>query len=199
MTKVSETELITTAQAGNIVCFPTDTLPALGVLPSRAQQIFTLKQRPLNKPLILMAASALELWQFVEGTPQEILIWQATAQKYWPGALTLILPASAHLNRAINPTDPTSVGLRIPNHPFARAILTQTGPLATTSANLSGEPPLETLAEIELKFPQVFTLDWGENEKKMGSGLPSTVARWREQNWEILRQGSVNILDFSHP
>lgn len=193
MTKISQTELITQAKSGNVVSFPTDTLPALAVLPQQAAKIFTIKRRPLNKPLILMAAKPEELWDFVQGNFQEIIIWQATARKYWPGALTLILPASERVHPAINPTDPTTIGLRIPNHPMALTILAQTGPLATTSANLSGEPPLETLTEIDSQFPEVFTLDYGVPGETFGTSLPSTVAKWRQDGWEILRQGSIKL------
>jgi L-threonylcarbamoyladenylate synthase len=195
MTKVPEKELVTRAIASEVICFPTDTVPALAVLPDYAEKIFLLKQRPQDKPLILMAATATDLWQFVQGNPVEIKIWKQTAQKYWPGALTLVLPASGLVNRAVNPTDPTTIGLRIPNHPIALAILSQTGPLATTSANLSGEPPLETLDAIDLKFPQLPILNYGTPKEKFGSGLPSTVAKWNSNHWEILRQGYIKNLE----
>lgn len=57
------------------------------------------------------------------------------------GALTLVLPASDKVPRVMNPQDPTTIGIRVPNHPIARAILAQTGPMATTSVNVSGKPP----------------------------------------------------------
>lgn len=196
MTKINQAELIRRAIAKEVVCFPTDTVPALAVVPNSAAKIFDVKQRPLDKPLILMAATAQELWQFVQGTPQEKLIWDQTAQTYWPGALTLVLPASHQVDPRVNPIDPTTIGLRIPNHPIALAILSQTGPLATTSANLSGEPPLETLDEINIKFPDLFTLDYGTLGEKFGSGLPSTVAKWQDNQWQILRQGFIKLLDF---
>lgn len=195
MTRVSQEELATRAIASFVISFPTDTVPALGVLPDHADKIFTLKQRSQDKPLILMAATAEQLWQFVQGSSQERKIWSQTAQKYWPGALTLVLPASTLVHPSVNPHDPTTIGLRIPNHPLALAILAQTGPLATTSANLSGEPPLETLDEIDRKFPQLPILDYGKPGEKLGSGLPSTVAKWNVDHWEILRKGYIKNLE----
>ncbi len=195
MTRVSQEELVNRAIASEVICFPTDTVPALAVRPDYAAKIFSLKQRPQDKPLILMAATPTDLWQFVQGNPLEMKIWKQTAQKYWPGALTLVLPASNLVNPAVNPTDPTTIGLRVPNHPLSLAILSQTGPLATTSANLSGEPPLETLEAIDLKFPLLPILDSGKPGEKFGSGLPSTVAKWNANHWEILRQGYIKNLE----
>jgi L-threonylcarbamoyladenylate synthase len=125
----------------------------------------------------------------------ELEIWQQVAQQYWPGALTLVLPASAKVPAVMNPTDPTTIGVRVPNSEIAIAILSQTGPLATTSANQSGEPPLQTMAEIEAQFPDVLTLQPTEVEspKLVTPGVPSTVAKWTGSGWEILRQGSVQL------
>ncbi|OKH26029.1 hypothetical protein NIES593_02830 [Hydrococcus rivularis NIES-593] len=196
MPKVSQVELVRGALAGRVVSFPTDTVPALAALPENAALIFVAKKRSQDKPLILMGASEEDLWPYVMGTPEEFVIWQQVVDRCWPGALTLVLPASERVPTAMNPTDPTTIGIRVPDSSIARAILAQTGPLATTSANFSGEPPLETMSAIENAFPDVLTLDCAElNDKKQGSGLPSTVAKWTRKEWQILRQGSVQILD----
>ena len=193
MTKVSQTELIAGAIAGKIVSFPTDTLPALAVKPDCGQLIFAAKGRPTNKPLILMGASFQDFFPYIKGNSEELEIWQQVAQKYLPGALTLVLPASVNLPVAMNPTDPTTIGVRIPNLKIAQDILAQTGPLGTTSANYSGEPPLKTMTEIETVFPEVLILDCEPIETCLGSGLPSTVAKWIGNDWRILRQGSVKL------
>ncbi|MCU0534168.1 MAG: L-threonylcarbamoyladenylate synthase [Hydrococcus sp. Prado102] len=192
MTKVVQSELIANAIAGKVVSFPTDTVPAIATLPEHSALIFAAKKRPQDKPLILMGASEEHLWGYITGTPEEMASWQQVTRHYWPGAMTLVLPASSRLSTAMNPTDPTTIGLRIPDSDIARTILAQTGPLATTSANLSGEPPLETMNAIDAAFPDVLTLDLAElGDTKMGSGLPSTVAKWTGKGWEILRQGSI--------
>jgi L-threonylcarbamoyladenylate synthase len=195
MTIVSQTELIAGALAGKIVSFPTDTVPALAVKPELARQIFTLKQRSANKPLILMGASLAELLPYITGTEAELVLWQQVAQKFWPGALTLILPASNRVAREMNPTDPNTIGIRVPNLAVARAILHQTGPLATTSANLSGQAPLVKMSAIEMAFPDVLVFDEQElnQQEQISSGLPSTVAKWTGTGWQILRQGSIKI------
>ena len=194
MTQVSFDTFINKARAGYLVSFPTDTVPALAVLPEKAELIFEAKQRQQDKPLILMAASADELWQFCKGSAAEFNIWQQFAASYWPGAITLVLPASEKVPKAVNPTDPTTIGLRVPNCAIACQILAQTGPMATTSANLSGQPPLQSIAEIAAQFPNVLTLIPNELESThQAMGVPSTVAKWTNSGWEILRQGVVNL------
>ncbi|MGC9525862.1 MAG: L-threonylcarbamoyladenylate synthase [Limnospira sp.] len=194
MPLVSTENLIQAAIAGDaVVSFPTDTVPALATRPDRAPLIFEAKRRPPDKPLILMGAIAESLWPFVDGQPDELQDWQKIARRYWPGALTLVLPASEAVPPVMNPTDPTTIGLRVPDSPTAREILRRTGPLATTSANLSGQPPLLTAGEIAAQFPDVLTLDAAEGWKAIAP-IPSTVVRWTERgSWEILRQGSVNL------
>ncbi|XZN93217.1 MAG: L-threonylcarbamoyladenylate synthase [Microcoleus sp.] len=195
MTQVSMNTLVERAISGTaIVSFPTDTVPALATLPDRSELIFAAKRRSQDKPLILMAASAEDLWGYVDGSPADFQVWEQVAQSVWPGALTLVLPASAKVPVAMNPIDPTTIGLRVPNCTLARKILQQTGPLATTSANLSGQPPLESMAEIEAQFPEVLTLQPSELPTiATASSLPSTVAKWTGSGWKILRQGAVQL------
>jgi L-threonylcarbamoyladenylate synthase len=141
-----------------------------------------------------MAASAEDLWSYVKGSEHEYEVWQQVVKKYWPGALTLVLPASDRLPKQVNPTDPTTIGIRVPDSAIARAILAQTGPLATTSANFSGQPPLETMAEIAAQFPDALTLATTEFiHEASGVGVPSTVAKWTGKDWQILRQGKIQL------
>ncbi|NHC36497.1 L-threonylcarbamoyladenylate synthase [Scytonema millei] len=188
MPQVSITELVAGVRAGCVVSFPTDTVPALAALPERAELIFATKQRSQDKPLILMGAKAEDVWDYVVGTEADWQVWQQVAARYWAGALTLVLPASDRVPKAMNPTDPTTIGVRVPQSAIAREILAQTGPLATTSANLSGQPPLETMTEIAAQFPDVLSLQISDVS---GIGVPSTVAKWMGSGWVILRQGAV--------
>ncbi|ABA21108.1 SUA5/yciO/yrdC-like protein [Trichormus variabilis ATCC 29413] len=192
MTSVSLAALIAGVRTGGLVSFPTDTVPALATLPEQAGLIFAAKQRSQDKPLILMAASAEDLWPYVEGSEQDQQIWEQVVSQYWPGALTLVLPASKRVPKVMNPIDPTTIGIRVPKNAIAQKILSQTGPLATTSANFSGQPALLTMAEIDAQFPSVLTLESTALEME-GIGLPSTVAKWTGENWQILRQGAVSL------
>jgi L-threonylcarbamoyladenylate synthase len=197
--------LVAKALSGeSLVSFPTDTVPALSARPDRADLIFAAKQRTLDKPLILMAATSAELWPYVTGSIAERQLWQQVADRHWPGAVTLVLPSSDRVPPTMNPKQPTTIGVRVPKHPIAIAILAQTGPLATTSANRSGQPALQTMAAIAAAFPQVFTLlpaaaETLSTEATLSantpdpSGVPSTVIRWTGGGWEILRQGAVRL------
>ncbi|MGF1491572.1 MAG: L-threonylcarbamoyladenylate synthase [Microcoleaceae cyanobacterium] len=206
MPQVSFNELVAAAR-DSIISFPTDTVPALAIYPEQAEKLFQLKQRSADKPLILMGACAEDLWPFVQGRSVEWSVWQQMADQYWPGALTLVLPAAERVPIAMHPHDPQTIGLRVPDCQVAREILAQTGPLATTSANLSGQPTLTSLDEIALQFPDVMTPEsssFPEGQRFEGSpnreidhsrdAIPSTVVKWRPDFfWEILRQGKVKL------
>lgn len=192
MVLVSQTELIKKAIAGLVVSFPTDTVPALAVIPKRAELLYRVKQRPTTKPLILMGASLKDLLPYVRGTEAERQNWKAIANKYFPGALTLVLPKSELVPAAMNPTESQTIGIRIPDSQTAREILQHTGVLATTSANLSGQASLIATEEIERIFPQVAVLKRSPEAIK-GSGLPSTIVKWTTDGWQLLRQGSIKF------
>jgi L-threonylcarbamoyladenylate synthase len=194
MPQGSMAALSAAARSGQLICFPTDTVPGLATRPEAAAQIYTAKQRTFEKPLILMAATAEALWPFVKGDLEAQAVWHTAAKKYWPGALTLVLPASDRVPACINPVNPTTIGIRVPSWPIAQQILTQTGPLATTSLNRSGQEPLESLVEVALEFPEVlaptadlWVLPAPQNRQ------PSTVAQWTEQGWLVLRQGLIKL------
>lgn len=203
MAQVSLTRMIEIVRDENgLVSFPTDTVPALATKPDNSAAIFDAKQRSPKKPLILMAADLDALFPYVDGSDEERQRWQETAAQYWPGALTLVMPSSDRVPPDVHRLDPTTVGVRIPNHPIAQKILRETGVLATTSVNLSGQPPLRTLDAIAQTFPQVTVLTpdviapyratLGDTAEQ-GSGQPSTVAQWTPQGWSIFRQGSVKL------
>jgi L-threonylcarbamoyladenylate synthase len=191
---VSMAALVAGARAGKLVSFPTDTVPALAAIPTAAAEIFTLKQRSSDKPLILMAATLAELLEFADTSQTAVSVWREVAEQYFPGALTLVLPANER-GCCLNPGF-TTVGIRIPACPEAIAILQQTGALLTTSVNKSGETPLLSLSEIARQFPQVLTLEdcWGCDKTAItGSGQPSTVVEWTATGWQVRRQGQVHL------
>jgi L-threonylcarbamoyladenylate synthase len=192
--QVSIPELVAAARAGQLVGFPTDTVPAIASIPEAAANIYAAKQRTPEKPLILMAATAQELWPFVRGDASAKAVWEAIAARYWPGALTLVLPKGDRVPTAVNPENPATIGIRVPNWPLALEILEHTGPLATTSLNRSGEAPLEDLDRIAQTFPSVVTPTAERWQLPLGKDrVPSTVAQWHDGGWLVLRQGSVQI------
>ncbi|MGB3293173.1 MAG: L-threonylcarbamoyladenylate synthase [Phormidesmis sp.] len=184
------------ATAPTLVSFPTDTVPALAACPEHAELIYAAKHRPPEKPLILMGASLSALLPYVAGDAATQDIWQRLAAQHWPGQLTLVLPMSDRTSPTLNPLETGTLGIRVPDHPTALALLTRTGPLATTSANFSGQPPLTALADIARAFPTALTLPADVFQPASfgrSSGTPSTVALWTEQGWKILRQGEIRL------
>ena len=171
---------------GSLGLFPTDTLPALCSYPKYSKKIWTIKKRPLSKPLILMGGCLDDLFEFVHPCAKEDAL--KLAKIYWPGALTIVLPTIGNFSKNLN-RHSNSLGFRIPALRLARDLLIKTGPLATTSANISGEEPLKDALEASIKFsgiPILSPLPWPKS-----SGLASTVVEWKEGEWNLLRAGSV--------
>ncbi len=169
---------------GGVIAFPTDTVWGLGALPTRAgaDAIFELKQRPKEKHLIIMSDSLGHIKQYMQGYPTKAF---ELAEKYWPGALTIGVPVAE--------TDSMSFGgVRVPNYkPFQELCSVIDGHcLATTSANISGQSPLQSAEEIQKQFPDIIVIDNAFD--KMG-GAPSTVAILTDNEVKIVRQGAVEI------
>ena len=182
------TALVQRLRAGEAAIIPTDTLPGLAVMPDQAQTLWHLKRRPADKPLILMGATVDDLLQEVDVSCHREV--EALAEHYWPGALTLVLPAcdggaACHLNPG-----GTTLGCRIPACEQTRELLQISGPLATTSANRSGEPASMTSADASRYFPDVAQL--GPQPWSQPSGQASTVLVWVEVGrWRMARRGAV--------
>jgi L-threonylcarbamoyladenylate synthase len=190
----ASSDLLGRLAAGEAVLFPTDTLPALAARPEAAGLLWRLKQRPAVKPLILMGADLAQLERAL-GVPW-LEAWSEQARRCWPGAFTLVLPITGVLTDQLNPGG-GSLGLRVPACAMARALLLQSGPLATTSANRSGQPPATTAAEAARQFPELSLLQplpWPE-----GSGQASTVLAWQagetgsSPTWLVLRAGASEL------
>ena len=203
MPSVSIVDFVEQVRTGTaLASFPTDTVPALAGRPDQGNRIYAAKARPADKPLILMGASWEDLQPYIQGDHAAVTTWRNLADRYWPGALTLVLPASERVPMAMNPLQTGTVGIRVPAHPLARHLLAQTGPLATTSVNRSGQPALEEMTAIATQFPELLILSTaaitalkttlGEFSIQ-ASGVPSTVIAWRESGWKVLRQGSVPV------
>jgi len=173
-------------QNDGVVAIPTETVYGLACRwdsqPAR-EQIYHLKRRPASKQL-QMLANSLEMAVQAGLLPDPRLT--KLAKRFWPGALTLVAPAS----------NGDTIGLRIPAHPFTLALLHELKvPLACTSANLSGHPPGlnadEAIAELDGK-PHAL-VDGGPVPPS--GGLPSTVAALTPEGIRILREGPIALAD----
>ena len=178
-----------TLRSGLPIIFPTDTLPAIGCLPKFSKIIYEFKKRDRNKPLILMGSKYKQLLDYVHESARED--FEKIASKYWPGALTMVIPASKQQNELLTSKDHT-LGLRIPNSSIAQSLIQETGPLLTSSANISGFTGSITAEGIALDFPSVEIL--GPIPWEKSSGKASTIISWKKiGDWRLIREGEVLV------
>ena len=176
-------------KSGLPIIFPTDTLPAIGCLPKFSRIIYEFKKRDRNKPLILMGSEYKQLTEYVHESAKED--FEDIASKYWPGALTIIVPSILIDNEILTSKDLT-LGLRIPNSHIAQSLMKETGPLLTSSANISGFAGSITAEGIALDFPTIGIL--GPIPWEKSSGKASTIILWKKSGqWKLIREGEVLV------
>ena len=189
MNLVDRESALKTLKSGLPIIFPTDTLPAIGCLPEFSNIIYKFKKRDKNKPLILMGSEQKQLIDYVHESAKED--YENIASNYWPGALTMIIPSSEKQTEIITSKDLT-LGLRIPNSDMAQSLMKETGPLLTSSANISGFTGSMTAEGIALDFPYVKIL--GPTPWEKSSGKASTIISWKKSgDWRIIREGEVLV------
>ena len=181
--------ILNALQNGALAAFPTDTVYGLGALvdDGRAvEQLYVAKRRPPNKAIPVLIGSSVHL-QLIASQPLEYAL--QLAEIFWPGPLTLVVTRQPSLPQALSHGD--SIGIRMPDHPLALRLLTEAGPMAVTSANLSGEPNAlsadEVLEQLGGKIAAI--LDGGI----CPGGTPSTVVDCTGKGPLILRQGPISI------
>jgi L-threonylcarbamoyladenylate synthase len=175
-------------RSGGLVAFPTDTVYGVGALAFNAaavSSIYAAKDRPVEKAIPVLIADPADL-EKVSRQVSEPAVRLAT--HFWPGPLTLVVLKHPDLPEAISAT--LTVGVRVPDHPVARSLLRAAGPMAVTSANLSGQPSPSTAREVftQLGGRIALIIDGGETP----GGLPSSVVDCVEAEPIILRAGPVS-------
>lgn len=175
-------------RAGGLVAFPTDTVYGLGAMLFDAQaveQLYIVKGRDAAKAIAVLLGSEADLSQVARELGG---IAARLAHRFWPGPLTLVVPA--HLDLPANLSPLPTVGVRMPDHPVALALLHLTGPLAVTSANLSGQPSTRTAEEVYAQLGGLIPLILDDGQTP--GGLPSTVVDCTGTELVILRQGPIS-------
>jgi len=173
---------------GQVIVFPTDTLYALSCRIDAAQavrRVFTIKRRPPGEPLPVLLADRSQLDEYAEEVGGDA---RRLADRFWPGPLTIIVRRSARIPSAVTGGGPT-VGLRVPAHALARALIRAAGiPLVGTSANSHGHPAPRTAQQAIFDIgPQVdLLLDGGRTRM----AAPSTVVD-TTQGLRIVRAGAI--------
>ncbi len=183
------TRAVEALEAGDLVAFPTDTVYGVGALvhkPESIAKLYLIKERDLLKAIPILVGSIADLDQVASNINRKV---RRLVKTFWPGPLTLVVPRHPAIPEIISPY-PT-VGVRMPAHPTALKLLELTGPLAVTSANLSGEPssltPEEVLAQLSGRLPLI--LDGGQTP----GGQPSTVVDCTQPDLTILRPGPISM------
>lgn len=178
-------------RAGELVIFPTETVYGLGadaLQPTAVEQIFTSKGRPYSDPLIAHVADMAALEQLVTDIPKEVY---RLAYAFWPGPLTLILPASARVPKMVT-AGLSTIAVRMPGHPVAQALIRAAGtPIAAPSANrfmhVSPTTAQHAFADLRGRVPLI--LDSGPCEV----GVESTILDLCSSIPTILRPGGISL------
>ncbi len=176
---------------GGLVAFPTDTVYGLAAdftNPDSITGLFAAKGRDMNKAIAVLVGRVEQLEEITPGFSQAA---GSLASRFWPGALTLVVTRRPELPAELSAL-PT-IGVRMPDHPFALQLLRAAGPLAVTSANRSGdENPLTAEDVLEQLGGRIdLLLDGG----KCPGGVPSTVVDCTVPDVKILRQGAISAAD----
>ena len=179
---------------GEVIALPTDTVYGVAALAFNAEavaRIYQVKERPLDKAIPVFVPAVADLALVCRDAPPLIL---PLLEKYWPGALTVILPVSPDLPGIVTNFGST-VAVRIPDHPVVRQLLALVGePLAATSANISGRPNPQTAAAVEAQLSGRIPLILDDGPTP--SNLASTILDATQWPPKVLRQGALEISDF---
>lgn len=185
---VSTDEAAVALRAGKPVIFPTDTVFGLGVAVNYAPsptELYQLKQRADDKPIAWLVGGIDDLMRYGKRVSAQTL---ELACAHWPGALTLIVEASDEVPPAYRSATGT-IALRVPNDTTARTLIEQVGPLATTSANISGEPAPTCTDELSPALSACVATVAGE----AFGGHASAVVDCTQTPARIVRQGAIAL------
>lgn len=174
---------------GELVAFPTETVYGLGAnafSPAAVEKIYVAKGRPPLNPLLVHIAGLEQVGQLAASIPAPA---QLLMERYWPGPLSLILPARPDVPEIVTAHHP-GVGLRMPSHPVALALIREAGPIAAPSANLSGRPSPVTAQHVkdDLDGRIAAVLDAGPT----GLGIESTVLDLTGPTPALIRVGGIS-------
>ncbi|MDP7578109.1 MAG: L-threonylcarbamoyladenylate synthase [SAR202 cluster bacterium] len=173
-----------------VVAIPTDTVYGLAASPFdqvAVQRIYEIKHRPTNLAMPLLLANLSDLPDYASKVPDSA--WDL-ASKFWPGALTLVLPKADRIPASVSGGKQT-IALRVPNAWLPRAVATELqSPITGTSANISGSPPATTASEVARVFGSSITII--KYDEPSQNRQVSTVLDLSNEIPCILRQGAIS-------
>jgi L-threonylcarbamoyladenylate synthase len=181
---------IAALRGGALVVYPTETFYGIGAdpfSPAALKRLFEVKPRDPERPVGLIAADTAMAFSVASKVPVDA---RRLADAFWPGPLTLVVPARADIAPEL--VGPGGVGVRVSPNPVARALAGGLGrPITATSANVSGQPPASTLVEARRTFGakvEVY-LEGG----KLMAAAPSTVVAFDGGEWRMIRVGAISV------
>jgi len=174
---------------GGLVAFPTDTVYGLAALPFKSEYVeglFSAKGRNNSRAIAILIGNYADLKSVVDQFDETSM---RLAHRFWPGPLTLVVPKLSGLPEVLSQDG--TIGVRMPDHPVALALLRLIGPLAVTSANISGQNNANTAEEVynQLNGRVHLILDGGRSS----GGIPSTVVNCATSKMTILREGPISL------
>ena len=182
-------EAVRIISEGGIVAFPTESFYGLGVDATNTgavENLFTIKKRGHNSPILILISSLRNLPQYVAYTPSSA---KRLGEKFWPGGLTMIFQSSPIVSPALT-SSTGKVGIRISSHPLAHSLSkTLNVPITATSANISGMPPCINANQVVEYFNSAvdLILDGSETQGK----CPSTILDVTTDPPILIREGMV--------
>ncbi len=188
--RITLDEAATRLVNGEVVAIPTETVYGLAADATNdvaLQKIFTIKQRPADHPLIVHISDIDQVSNWAAEFPENAV---KLAKAFWPGALTLVLPAKNHVSHVLRGNEPT-IALRVPNHPVALALLKRSGlSVAAPSANLFTQLSPTTADHVEAGLGDAIpVLDGGACHVGIESTIVSVAA---DGQWQLLRPGMIS-------
>ncbi len=191
----SQTESISLAvnaiRCGGVVAIPTETYYGLAVDPENEealQRLFTLKQRPANKPILILISKVEQLLLYAQEIPK---VYESLINRYWPGPLTLIFEAKPHVSSLLTGGTGT-IGIRLTPNEYARTLIDEFGkPITATSANISAYEPARNVRDVRNAFGSGIdgVVDGGPSTEGPGS----TVISFSRGKLCVLRRGRIAI------
>jgi hypothetical protein len=169
---------------GRCIIVPTDTVYGLGAIPTKKaiEQLYLLKKRDKNKKILALVSDYNDFFKLTDDIDLNLI------KHFLPGALSIVCKTKKEFVDLLGPT----VGIRIPDNDLTRDIIRRVGGiLMTTSANISGEPPVTNISNISDELlknvPLIITTD------KNLSGIPSTIVSYLDGKYSLIRQGQINF------
>lgn len=189
-------EAVSTLEAGEVIAIPTETVYGLCALPSQAgvERLIAVKQRSADKGIQLLVDSVDQVSSLAVLSPAA----ETLARRFWPGGLTLVLDRRSDiaLTELLGGGRPT-LGFRLPDHDVPQALAKRLGPLAASSANVSGEPDATTAQRVLESLGDQVSLILDDGPARGGTASTVVDCSSLVPEPRVLREGAIPVDDIA--